>query len=303
MSNLSGVYEIKVDFEKGSENPSRIFKAMSGMIDALATIDEGLVDSFGASLESKLILEDVEVGSLKTRIRTVISTIDDDALKDLDWKKAVGSFLVKGKRRILKHLEDRHEITSIEQVHEIQKDIAKLAEETEVNKIPFYTSVQSKVLLESLSKLYIATSNLSSTDSAFYISSEGAVRIPQGLYIPTQTIENILTREKIESEAEMILRIKKPDYLGTSMWDVQFNNRTIQVKIMDLNWLNEFQTRKHDVRPGDSLRAKVLVEVSYGFDNNVVAEHYNVIRVIEVIKNDSAHTMSLSLFNEEMGTN
>ncbi|MDO0826060.1 hypothetical protein [Desulfosporosinus nitroreducens] len=47
------------------------------------------------------------------------------------------------------------------------------------------------------------------------------------------------------------------------------------------------------------VRAKVLMEVSYGFDNNVVAEHYNVITVIEVIKNDSLQIMNLSFFDEE----
>ncbi len=39
-------------------------------------------------------------------------------------------------------------------------------------------------------------------------------------------------------------RIKKPEYLGNSMWDVSYNSKIIQVKMMDLEWLYEFQNRK-----------------------------------------------------------
>ncbi len=299
MSNLSDVYEIKIEFEKGSKNPSRVFKAMSGMIDGLAILDKELVYSIGTSVDPNLILEDIEVGSLRARIRTIVNSIDDDALKELDWKKAVGSFLVKGKQSILKHLEDKEGINSNEQINEIQSNLKKLAKETEVDKIPFYTPIPSKILLESLSKMYLATSNLSTNDSAFFISSQGSVQIPQGMYIPAQTIENLLTKEKRSYEREMILRIKKPDYLGASMWDFHYNNRTIQVKITDSHWLNDFQTGKLDVRPGDSLKAKVLMVFKYGFDNNIIAEHYYLDRVIQVIKNDSIVSESFPSFSEQ----
>ena len=68
-------------------------------------------------------------------------------------------------------------------------------------------------------------------------------------------------------------------YLGTSMWDVYYINRTISVKILDSEWLTQFQTREVDVRPGDSLKAEVLVDVGYGYDNNVVSEHFSVPKI------------------------
>lgn len=257
---------------------------MSGMIDAISELDKELVGSFGINIETQLILEDIQVGSLRAKLCYLLNAIDDDALKELEWKKAVGSFLVKGKQYLLKRLEEKKEIPSIEEIREIEGDIIKLAEETDVKRFPIYSSIQFKRILEGLSHLYSARSALAPGDAAYFISNEGIVSIPQGLYIPSQAIEDVLTRETMRSTSNMILRVKKPDYLGTSMWDVYYINRTISVKILDSEWLTEFQTREVDVRPGDSLRAEVLVDVGYGYDNKVVSEHFSVIKVIEVLK-------------------
>ncbi len=290
-------YILKIDFEKKSEHPERIFKVMSEMIESLYSIDKNLINSFVINIEPKLILEDIETGSLKARLRALISAIDDDALKELDWKKAVGSFLVKGKHKVLKFLEDKQEITDYQQVQQLESNLLSLAQDTDIQQVPWYTTIPTQKFLENISKLYNATNLLLSNDTVKYISPEGEVTINKGFAISQQSIENLLTKESVESQSEMIFRIKKPDYLGFSMWDVQYKGKTIQVKIHDLDWLNKFQDRKIDVRPGDSIRAQVVVEVRYGYDNNVVAEHFTVEKVLEVLRNEKPS--QFNIFEED----
>ncbi len=78
---------------------------------------------------------------------------------------------------------------------------------------------------------------------------------------PIEDIEALAIARTIEQpSAEMILAVKKPDYLGTSKWDLRHGKRTIQAKIEDEDWLRRFQNRQEDVRPGDALRCNVSIE-------------------------------------------
>lgn len=292
-------YILKIDFERKTEHPQRIFKAMSDMIDALYSVDKNLSNSFSMKIDLKLVLQDIETGSIKAKIRTFISSIDDEAIKDLSIRKAIGSFLVKGKHKLIKVLEDKKEIKNIDDIRYLEEELNSLAQETGVQKLPMYCPMSIHSLLKDMSKFYGATSILMPKDSVSFISSEGEQLISQGVNLSNAHIEELLTKELIKSDSEMIFRVKKPDYLGQSMWDVQYKGKTIQVKIADYDWLEKFQNRIIDVRPGDSLRAIVSIEVRYGYDNSVITEQYTVNKVLDVIKSEIPYHRQAKLFKEK----
>lgn len=285
-SNNYNEFTIRIDFEKGSEHPERVFTAMSQMINAFHELDKNLAKTFSINIDPVLILQDVETGSIKTKLASVLKAVDDDALKDLDWRKAVGSFLVKGKHKVLKFCEDKSEITTIEQVNELENGLLDLAQKSNVQTIPLYSKIPTKNLLEDIARISKASYNLSDKDKATVISNEGEVTINKKLFISSENIEELLTKHIITKQLEMTLLVKKPDYLGKSMWDVQYVGRTVQAKILDLNWLNSFQNRKVDLLPGDSLRALVHSEIMLGENNVIVGEYYSVLKVYDIIKNN-----------------
>ncbi|MDD2480681.1 MAG: hypothetical protein PHC44_08685 [Lutispora sp.] len=292
-SNEFDLFEIKISFETGSEKPSRIFKAMADMIDAFNAIDKGLLSTFAVDIKPYMILDGIQTGSLKTLLHNSLTALDDSALSELNWKKLIGSFLVKGKYRLLKYLEDKNEITHISQVREIENEILLLAKESGIQKLPIYLPVNSLKLLEGLSYLYNATTFLSSDDLASFISNEGEILINKRFNINTQTIEDLLTKETIINSTDMVLRIKKPDYLGVSMWDVQRGNKTVQAKITDFEWLYRFQSRAFDIRPGDSIKAHVEIAIQYGYDNKILKEHYNIKKIYDVIQSSKQYQNSI----------
>jgi len=67
------------------------------------------------------------------------------------------------------------------------------------------------------------------------------------------------------------------------MWEFRFQERPMEAKILDVEWLRKFQQRTADVRPGDALRARVKSKVSYGYDGEVVSVKHSITHVIEVI--------------------
>ena len=89
---------------------------------------------------------------------------------------------------------------------------------------------------------------------------------------------------------EMILVVRKPDYLGESKWEFKHENRTIRAKIKDADWLKRFQSREEEVHPGDFMKCKVEIEHLYSHDKKLITERYTVRQVIEVLSNSFNQT-------------
>lgn len=283
-ASLRADFGIEIDFERGSESPSRVFRAMSELIETFEQIDHALVESIDAKIEPIVVIEDIEAGSVKAWLSYVLRAIDDEALKKIDWKPAVGKYLVKAKYFILKFTENKTEIATKEQVVELERQLLGAAEETDVTHFPSYTTIDRQVLLGNLTKLNHALSYLKENDKAIYVTRDEDARMNASFSIVPEKLEELLTQETIDSTSEMILKVKKPDYLGESKWEFRHGTKPIMASITHSDWLKNFHDRKYDIRPGDSLRVMVVTSVHYGYDKEVVATHYEIVEVKDIIR-------------------
>lgn len=106
-------------------------------------------------------------------------------------------------------------------------------------------------------------------------------------------VEEILTERVLTGKYEVYLKVKKPDYLGQSMWEFKYEGKLIQAKIHDSGWLERFQQKTVLLGPGDSIRALVEVKVSYDKYGEVIASHYTILNVKEIIQNPKGVQQSL----------
>lgn len=283
---------IEIDFIKSSENPSRVFRSMSDLIEAFQGVDQTLVRSIDVQIETALMLEDIETGSLKTWLVNALKAVNDDALKNIDWKPLVGQYLVKAKYIILNKIEGKTSITNRNDIIEIQRELLEFAEHTNVRQIPAYNPVTQKEIITCIEKITTALEPLSNQDKATYVTPDARVPFNLDMHISPEEIEDLITREQIETACVMIMKVKKPDYLGESKWEFIFDNHIIHVKIVDVAWLEDFQKRKLDVRPGDSIKAKVLVRTKYDYDFDVIGIYYDALEIIEILKPDNSSQLT-----------
>jgi len=284
--DLKSDFCIEIDFEKGSsEKPSRVFEVMAGLINSVQVLDVGLAQAIDARIRPELLLQEIEVSSLKSWLSNRILDIDDDALKKLDLKRIIGDYLVKAKYRILKRLKDRDSLDE-RNVKELQDELQNLAQETNVRKIPSYGVVKRRVLAEFWIKTSESTAVLGERDIAKYISAPGEVLLPRGYFISEEIKEEILTKEISTCENVLMLKVKKPDYLGQSRWLFHHEGHPIEASIEDKEWLAAFQSRNIIVCPGDSLKARLKTEIMRGYDREDVSVRYYVTKVIDVIAGD-----------------
>lgn len=274
---------IEIDFEKGSESPSRVFKCMTELIENFESLDKALVRSIDAKIEPVTLIEDIESGSVRAWLGYALNAIDDDALKNIDWKPAIGKYLVKAKYFIMRFTENRTEIATKEEIESLERDLLTAAQETDVTHFPSYVPIDRQILLDKLGKTQQALSYLKDHDTATYITASDRVKLNTSFNIIPEKLEELLTQETISSPSEMLLKVKKPDYLGDSQWEFRHGSKPISAKIAHIEWIKNFHDREYDIRPGDSLRVVVNTKVLYGYDKEVVAIHYEITEVKEII--------------------
>ncbi|MFC1729500.1 hypothetical protein ACFL6I_04095 [candidate division KSB1 bacterium] len=285
---------IEIDFEKGSENPSRIFKAMTELIESFEKFDADLVKSIDAKIQPVVIIEDIEAGSIKSWLSNSLKAVDDEALKNIDWKPAIGKYIVKAKHLVINFIDKKTQISSKEEIEQLENNLLKLAKDTDVKRFPAYSPIKTQNLLPHIKNITDSLSNLNEQDQAFYKSADGDSRFNAEFSIVPEQIEDLLTRETItQQKCEMILKVKKPDYLGESRWEFRHGKQPIHAKILHKEWLADFQERKYDVRPGDSLRALVDILANYGYDNELVSTRYNIVEVLEIISGENGEQLIL----------
>jgi hypothetical protein len=166
---LQADFCIEIQYKKDSENPSRVFQSMSQLIDSLQKTDQHLVKAIDVNIETVLLLEDIQAGSIKVWLRNLLKAIPDDAVYHLDWKPIVGQYLLRGKKYIVNFLEKKTTITDINEIKPLEDEIYRLAEETKVRWLPTYTRIQPRQLLESMKDITDSLSPLIEGDSARYI--------------------------------------------------------------------------------------------------------------------------------------
>ncbi len=91
----------------------------------------------------------------------------------------------------------------------------------------------------------------------------------------------------------MILLVRKPDYLGDTLWEFRHGRQTIEAHMLDEHWMECFRDGREVITPGSALEC--IVGYQYGYDEkgDLVTEKHDVIEVIHVIKRGRTHILSL----------
>jgi hypothetical protein len=276
-------FSLYIDFEKSEGDPSRVFHAMGALVDSFATLDQELIGIIGERLETEMVLDEITTGSLRSRLRSILLAIPDEAISEVDLKKLIGHYLVKAKYKIVDWLSKNEKIENIEQVRVLEGELITLAEQTGVKHIPAYNPINTRKLLSEINSIQLSIQVLDPKDTVRYESPYGNVEIPRSLHVNEILIREILTRETIVSEDIRIVKVKKPDYLGKSKWVLKYAGHSIEAAIDDQEWLFKFQNNIVSLQPGDSLRVLMRVEVSYGYNLEVVHFSHSVIQVLNII--------------------
>jgi hypothetical protein len=283
MPQAEDEFAIEIDFPPDSPNASGIFRCMAGLTDAFSSLDGDLAAMLGRVGRTQLVLERVEAGSLKSVLRNVLELFDDEALEQGDWKKLLGRLVLRAKQYALQGLQQQ-EIITPQVVTQFRRDLRQLTVEagfrphTQLNPVPF------GLLLDDIEAVNTALKPLTEGDSARLLIQNQLIPLERNPHFSARRSKKMLIQRRDSRTEEMILQVKRPDYLGGRTWDFLLNGRTQRLKILDDQWLRNFSQGEVIVRPGDSLRVLVGIDVSYGAEDEVISKETHVLRIVEVIR-------------------
>lgn len=275
-------FGFKIDFVRNTEDPARVFRALSHLIKFSESLDKSLVRALNIEAEPVLLLDSVEEGSITNWLKNTFKFPEKHEISPAIVNE-LSDYLNRARGVFISFLSERETITDLSEVSQLQAKLLKLAENSKLSKFTIYGPVSHKELLDNSGKYQLGLRELAKKDKVYYLTNNIKSILDTKFNLPENSIDNILLSRTISSEQKMILKIKKPDYLGDSKWIFRHGNRTIEAKITDLNWMRSFRARKVSLIPGDSLKVIAEIVTNYDFNGEVLSEKSTIKKVIEVI--------------------
>jgi hypothetical protein len=278
-------FGLEIRFRPDSPDPARVFRCMLSLIGAFEFLDRQLVRSIDVKIEPVLLLEDIATGSIRTWFRSALQATDDSALKEGDWKKVVGNYLYRAKYFLINKLDDTTEISDRRQITDIERGLFEMAEGTNVRRIPSYVPIPTPALLEAVRLINDGLAPLDKTrDRARLLTPEGDANFNLQLNFVPEKVAELLIKDSIVNRSILILKLRKPDFLGESRWEFRWEDHYMEAGIADKEWLGQFQERAFDIRPGDALKVEIESTVNYGYDGEVISKSHTILEVIDVVR-------------------
>src|SRR5690606_9481551 len=279
-------FEIKLEFNKDTEEPSRLFRSFADLIDSIKELDTTLAKTINSSVSSKIYLDDIEKGSLIGKLWNHLVINDDNKLDDNKiGEETINEFIEESRSKSIEFIESgKSEVIDLK---ELANNIDLLAEQKGIKETFNYAEPNILDLAKNLNDINDAVSKLTD-DEKFIIkdSKNTTEEISKGTEkINLEDVENALTTEEIKSENIVFYKIKRPDFLEDSQWDFKHGNKSLKVKILHEEWLEDFKQGKVIVVPGDSLKVKIKQCFKYNKNGYLISEKTEIIEVLEIKRN------------------
>lgn len=277
-------FGVTVDFKKGESDPVAVFEGISALLEGFKAFDRVAIGSLDPQIEPIMVLEDVEASSITTWLRTKLRQTDDQAIRDLDWKKQVGSFAVKAKYRALEYLDRKVDAQEQGRIAQLRDDLYKLAQQPEFEHLSLFKApIPLEELVGPLDQIQDAKRLLERTGRVIVKTDEGEYEVD--LTSTKKPSEYLIEPDytSTSGEMDMYLLVRRPDYLGNAQWEFRHGKNAVNAHITDEEWLEKFRSGDEVIVPGNSLYCRVSYEYKYDKTGGLVSQKYNVVKVYRII--------------------
>ena len=125
---------------------------------------------------------------------------------------------------------------------------------------------------------------LEGNNSVSMSNSQGQIlTLNKNFRLPLQALDELCEGENIDNTTTVILKVRKPDFLGETSWIFKHGHEEIKAKITDENWLNRYLKGQEPIVPGDSLKVRLNSVATYDKNQNLTKTKHTVIEVLSVV--------------------
>jgi hypothetical protein len=279
-------YEITLDFIPGDNKPEKLFIAFANAIKYFKKVDNMLAKTIAYDYDISSSLIEVRSGSLRGFFRTKVEVKRtelhaQDTSDDLETR--IKNYLHNGRKTITQGLFD-FEKANDEHINLIIEKVKKVAVDTGISEEPFFAPPSKKAMTPIIAAAQDTGETLDDKTSLFYsVENETLTELPKKIKMD-KTLFGEEEQKTVLNTQQLILKIKKPDYLGDSKWEMKHGNNKLICKIEDNVWIEKFKSKKVFAFPGDSLFCNVRILNEYDSKLNLIKSEYFIVEVLDVIQ-------------------
>lgn len=286
MDNFTSHYQVKLDFQQGTENPARLFYSFAEILNGLSSLDLLLAKSIDSDIDAKLILNDIKKGSILADLNSVFSVTRQKLNVEIG-RTDTQEFLDRSRRAVLETAKKK--TIGINELEELNKKIDEAASDSNLQDSFNYFSPDPLDLAQSINQISQATDKLHDNETySVKDDSNKSITLDRTTgKIDMESIELALTHEVLENESEALYLIKKPDFLGDTQWEFKYGARNLKAKILHNEWLDEFHSGRVVVVPGDSLKVRIRHTAKYNKHGHLISEKIEITKIIDIKHNQT----------------
>lgn len=280
------IYEYFIDCDLDETNPEALLRTMTRLLEMNRKLDQILTTPFGNITTSDMRIVDLSSGSLRAKLCTLLKTIPDEAITTVvasSKNEKIAYALIKLKEVAINKL-DLPDPTSHDFL-ELTDDLNQTAREHGLieSSNDVYTEDDTILVLSELKKTSVLQAESFPNNDLSFISNDRETPISVSPALNNLNLEDLQIADEKDISGKYILKIKKPDFLKQSQWEFQYEGHKIRARILDDQWLENYQNRKIPLWPGDALEVKLKGSLQFSKTGMILRETYEVTKVFKVI--------------------
>ncbi len=259
-ANPLEIFEVAYLFQE-RKNLHVSFNSIQKFSEFLQEFDRLVLRSISYNAAPEYELEDVQFGSIRARVAQLLKAVPDDAIKDLEWKKLVGTLLVRVKYDLIAWLEGEREILTRRQLDALLKRIKRASRQlVAAGMIVGEVNLFALVIL--LEKAQTICSNLKVDERFEYKSNDGVANLSIAISINKPKLLYELGQQQYENTALTVLKFKRIELLDDKpKWTFlkEGERGAITASITDEKWLDDYHACKITILPEDRILADLKI--------------------------------------------
>ncbi|MBR8464420.1 hypothetical protein KDD93_07565 [Campylobacter sp. faydin G-24] len=258
---MDKIYTLHFDFK--TDGGADFFKNVSNFINSIDELNAALCGYIDHEITTKVILEQIENGSLKVKVQDILKSVDSDRLRSYvkNPSEAIADFLIIAKDKLIDWLDDKPKLPN--RADEI---VCEVLDDTRLKDYGYKNNKTN--LLQSLSNLSQSTKGFKMPPR---INLNGKEKEIKNEYeFSPDDLDDVIT-QKSQFQGSFI--IKKPDLAGASKWTI-IHDKAIDVKIIDEAWITKLKSHEIALRYGDRISGTLITNSFIDKDLNVIDTDY-----------------------------
>lgn len=279
---------IIIDFSKENNKPIEIFAGIANMMKALTVLNKPFADCIDVKLDNPIILDRVEEGSIKIKIKSFF-TGNKDIPNGSEKQVKVVSYLNKCMDFVLNCL-GHDKFASTDDIGDLELRFKSIIEESGINDLGLYAQPSMHSIISAVDDV---NESIKSIGAPVYIESEFGKRINiSKKEIKQEVLDTYLKSSTRCRKVDAILHVKNAIFIGRAQWEFQLAKNSISATIQDEEWLSKYQNGKIDLKPGDALMVRLNIIATFN-ERQKPKFKYEILKVNDVVHESEFETNSL----------